>query len=500
MRKRWQVWLEETHASQFELGRHFLRQQLAGDVFASSDQLQRLVIGGLVALGFAGPFISYFYRAKYGYLHGLATPDLYVAAVRADRLFLISLSMVVAGFVTAVQWQGLFPSVRDYYVFKALPVRLYQVFLARFLAAFGIVALVVLDLNLTASVAFPGFSSGPWQVPEFGIRYILAHAAATVCAGLFVFFAVAALQGVLLNLLPAAMFERLSVAIQALFAIVLVTSVTYVFDIPNWHEAIALRPRWMWFFPPAWFLGWYETLLSGGDAYFRRLAATGLKALGLAIAISLAAYVLSYHRHANYVLERSRSPRRSSWMEAVGAGILRWLVPNACQRAVFAFSLQTIHRSRYHKLMAGFFAGMALVLSLSTAGPLLLAHLRSGQAWELWQIESILAVPLVLGAIIILSLDYVFQIPAELRANWIFRMAEGGNLAGAAQCRGVIIHFVWACSGRVGHVGYRGGRVRRSSGRVLRGGGDDAHFAVHRAAAERAAQAALRLLVCTRTR
>ncbi len=425
LRKRWQAWLAETHGQQFELLRHFLGQQLASDLFSSAEQVQRLLVWVLVGLGAAGPVMTYAYRAKYGYLQSRTTPDLYLAAVRADRLFFIALSMVAAGLVTALQWQGLFPNVRDYFVFKPLPVRLYRVFIARFLVAFAIVVVVVLDLNLTTSLAFPLVSSGQWQVPSFGLRHIFAHALTTIAAGLFVFFALATLQGALLNLLPARLFERFSVLIQAFFATAFVAAALSVFDIPNWYETIASRPQWMWIFPPAWFLGLYETLLGGRDGYFLRLAAISMKALAAVVLIGVVTYVLSYHRHASQILEQGRRPARASRTAWLGTGLLRLLVPNSSERAVFAFSLQTLRRSRYHKLIASFCAGMALVLALSAAGPILVTHLRPGREWELWQIQSLLAVPLVLGAALVLSLCYIFQIPAELRANWIFRMAEG---------------------------------------------------------------------------
>ncbi len=425
LRKRWQAWLAETHGQQFELLRHFLGQQLASDLFSSAEQVQRLLVWVLVGLGAAGPVMTYAYRAKYGYLQSLATPDLYFAAVRADRLFFIVLSMVAAGLATAVQWQGLFPSVRDYFVFKPTPVRLHRVFIARFLAAFGIVAVVVLDLNLTTSLAFPLVSSGQWQLPSFGVQHIFAHALTTIAAGLFVFFALAALQGTLLNLFSARLFERFSVLIQAFFATAFVAAALSVFDIPNWYETIASRPQWMWIFPPAWFLGLYETLLGSRDRYFLRLAAISMKALAVVVLIGVVAYVLSYHRHASHILEQSRRPARESRIARFGTGLLRMLVPSSCERAVFAFSLQTLQRSRHHKLLASFCAGIALVLALSAAGPILVTHLRSGNAWEIWQIQSVLAVPLVLGCAVVLSLCYVFQIPAELRANWVFRMAEG---------------------------------------------------------------------------
>src|SRR5208282_5860538 len=126
-------WLAETHGTQFELVRHFLSELLANDLIGS-DQVRRLVITVLAVLACVGPLIVRLYRPKYTYLQALDTGDLYLAAVRADRLFFISLSMIVAGLLAVILWQGLFPSRQDYLALKALPIRLYQVFVARFLS------------------------------------------------------------------------------------------------------------------------------------------------------------------------------------------------------------------------------------------------------------------------------------------------------------------------------------------------------------------------------
>jgi hypothetical protein len=89
-------WLAETHGSQFELVRHFLSELLANDLIGS-DQVRRLVITVLAVVGCIGPLIVRLYMPKYGYLQSLDTGDLYLAAVRADRLFFISLSMLWLG-------------------------------------------------------------------------------------------------------------------------------------------------------------------------------------------------------------------------------------------------------------------------------------------------------------------------------------------------------------------------------------------------------------------
>jgi len=418
------LWLAETHGSQFELVRHFLSELLANDLIGS-DQVRRFVITVLAVVGCIGPLIVRLYVPKYGYLQNLDTGDLYVAAVRADRLFFISLSMMVAGLVTVLQWHGLFPSRRDYLALRPLPVRLYQVFVARFLSCFLIVSVVIADLNLATSVLFPFLTSGRWQSPSFGIRYMLAHASATFCAGLFAFFTICGLQGLLMNVLPPRAFERASVVIQALLATVFVAAAPYVLQIPDWHELIAARPRWVTLFPPAWFLGLYETLLGARDNYFVRLCETAVMGLALALFVALTAYFFCYRRHTSRVLEQAlpRS-RRASLLERFAAARFGMFLKHVPERAAFVFALLTLRRSRRHKFVLGFSIAIALMFTLQTAGPSSVAHVRSGGSWGAGELESILAIPLVMSAVLISALCYVFQLPSEVHAGWVFRIAE----------------------------------------------------------------------------
>jgi hypothetical protein len=72
----------------------------------------------------------------------------------------------------------------------------------------------------------------------------------------------------------------------------------------------------------------------------------------------------------------------------------------------------------------GFCVALALVLALPAVIPSSVAHFRSGESWSVWELESVLAVPLVIGAVLISALCYVFQLPSQPQAGWIFRMAE----------------------------------------------------------------------------
>jgi len=421
--KRAQAWLRETHSTQFELLRHFLSQQFVHEL-VSSDQVRRFVIALLAVLGCVGPLIVRIYVAKYAYLQGL--PDLFQSAVHADRLFFISLSMIVVGLVTAIQWQSLFPDRRDYLTLKPLPLRLYEVFVARSLALLVMVVIVIVDVNLATSVLFPLLASGKPPFPQFGVRYVVAHAAVTSGSGLFVFFAMVAFQGLLLNLLPPRTFARWSVGIQVFLVTAFVTTGPYVLDIPNWHEMIQAQPHWLWFFPPAWFLGLYERLLGTHDLFFLRQSDVALRALGASFIVTLGTYFLSYRRHGIRVLEQPLAKARNA--SRTPSLVERWLehlIKSSHERAAFGFTIQTLRRSRYHKSLVGFAIGIGLVLALQATGPIVIAQLRSAAPWSYLQIQSVLAVPLVLGGVMVSGLCYVFQLPAEVRANWIFRMAEG---------------------------------------------------------------------------
>lgn len=99
------------HGVQFELIRHFFSQHLASDLI-SSGQARRFFVAILVLIASVGPLIVRIYMPKYGYLQGLPTPDLYLAAVHADRLFFVSLSMLVVGLITTLSGRACFQAAR----------------------------------------------------------------------------------------------------------------------------------------------------------------------------------------------------------------------------------------------------------------------------------------------------------------------------------------------------------------------------------------------------
>src|ERR1017187_191479 len=114
-------------------------------------------------------------------------------------------------------WRGR-PGRPDYLALASLPVRSRQVFTARFLSVLLFSAALIAAMNLLPSLIAPMEFGGAWRVDSSYWPRAGAQAVSSGLACFFVFFAILALQGVLLNVLPARLFARVSVYAQGALA------------------------------------------------------------------------------------------------------------------------------------------------------------------------------------------------------------------------------------------------------------------------------------------
>jgi hypothetical protein len=409
-------WLEETHGAGFELLRHFLLRFFDSDLISASAEKRTPIIWGF-ALGW--PFLLMFGQAlfiKYRDLSRLPYPGPYRDAVRGDELWLVTLMMSVVGLLTALKWQSLFPQQRDYYALGSLPLRSRQIFAGK-LAALGVVTTgLVLTLASLPSVLFPAVSGGRWTIQPLLATRVAAHAAASVAGCYFFFFALVALQGVLLNVLRPRAFARLSGTVQGAAAAAMLILIVLSFSIGppvvRWIEQSAAG-QWL---PPAWFLGLYQARLGDSDPLMGALARRGELALVLAVGVALLSYLASYRRHRNVALEGAGAARDGRW-----SGILLDLfIPSPRQQAIMVFLWKTLTRSGHHRMMGIAYAGLgAAAVATSFFG-----------INEIFHSAKALAAYFVFGHVILLlflliGFRHLFSIPAELRANWAFQITEG---------------------------------------------------------------------------
>jgi len=402
------------------LVRHFFGRFFDNEFVAANTDMQVTVTKMLALLATPGlllPFLRYTtYLRLDAYPPAERLPTLWF-----DRCFFISFAMLVMGGVTVLEWDALFPDRRDYASLVPLPIRARTIFLAKIgaLAMFlvGFAAVV----NLPSTALFPLMSYRSPDARTGGMlktllilsRPIAAQGLSVLVASAFVFLSLVALEGVLLNVFSVRWFRKVSVYVQCAMVFALL-SLFFLF--PNIAGAISeLKTRHaalLFAFPPAWFLGFNEIMLGSRDPAFLELARNGEIALASAAIISALAYALAYRRHVRRTLESIEGSdgirtRAHDWTGKVAD----FLVPHPVQRATVAFVGKTIARSAKHRIFLAAYTGVGCAFVLQ-------ALVGSGmrQAW--------LSVPLVLSFFVLSGMRYIFTIPSELPANWIFRMTE----------------------------------------------------------------------------
>jgi hypothetical protein len=417
-------WLQETHSAGFELRRHFFLRFFDSDLVSTPGQWQ-VVAGGVLAILLSlSVIVTPVYHHKYLELNKLSTPDPLRLAALADVLFLITTAMFLIALFTTLQWPSLFPGLRDYLALGALPVKLRDVFIAKFSALVAFAGLFVVALTSPLSVMLPMLMSGRHCADP--LRQIPAVFVSSTLAAAFVFFALVAVQGVLLNVTPIRHFTRVSLTAQGALLTALLCGLPLAFSIPTLQSSMNQRPDWIVWVPPAWFLGLEQAMVGNREPLAIRLAWLGLAAVAGAAAAAVATYLWSYRRHRVRLLETPAVSSQSRWTWPAALGDLA--VPEPREMAVFAFVAKTLARSRQHRLVLTAFAGLAVAVIFESFVSLALGRSFRGFSVQTPALrQAVISAPLALSLFVLAGFRYLFRLPVELPANWVFRVNEPGN-------------------------------------------------------------------------
>ena len=418
------------------LARHFFGRFFEND-FLSRDGEVRLTVTHIISLlAVPGTFISLYLAPKYvrmAFLPPAVLERMLPRELASDRLMFVYLTMTAIGFITVLEWDALFPDRRDYVVLTALPIRLRSLFAAKLAALFAFLGIFCFALNATSTVFFPFAALGPRDSFGHVLCWIGVHFLMVMGSGAFVFCSLVALQGLLLILLSYRVYRRLALYFQAAAMFLLLGALLLFPRITGMlHPLKDSGNPLLYAAPPAWFLGLYETLLGSRDPVWRALGTRALWGLAAAVGGMLLAYAAGYRFHVRKSLEalESAAISRSAAGQFLARVLDRTVLRQGAERAVFWFIVQTLMRSRGHRLILATYTGAGFALALEGLWALLARHNFSGPRGA----SALLSIPLVLSFFLLSGMRVVFSIPAELRANWAFRMAEppemGGTLAG----------------------------------------------------------------------
>jgi hypothetical protein len=412
------------------LVRHCLARILHGE--NSEPGELDLGLGAILGLLAApGAFASIILAEKYGslfrFLRGEAKFDVYAASL-PDEYFFIVLAMVVTGAVAIWKWDALIPDHRDYSNLAPLPIRAGHIFSANFLALLLLAAVLALDVNAASSVVFPLLVCGSETSLRYTAVFFGTHLLAVVLASLFSFFVVLALLGLLAAVLPYGLFRRGSVCVRCgmLVFLMALLSTSFMTAVQVEQLSRASRP-FVELLSPVWFLGLCQHLRGVADPAFGPLSRVALVGAALSVVLALGTYAVSYGRCftqsaevVSNIADRHGRPHHRGFDRLHGL----WL-RSPFERAAFRFALKTLFRSENHTLVVLGSIGLGVVLASETLFEA--ARNRAPGAPS----ADLLSIPLIVGYCLFLGLRFSFEIPAALRANWVFRMTVN---PGTNQC------------------------------------------------------------------
>jgi len=415
----------------FVLIKHFFIRFLNNDIIKYSSERRGHFIFAVVFFAFSGGIISQYLLKKY--LEVARDVDPW----HVETSFL-TIMMALMGIICVAIWDNIFLDKEDFFNLLILPVSSKKLFLAKFLSMLMFVGALTVFFVFTSILVFTVYLSPILSVNP--LRFGLVFLITSFLASMFIFLLVATIQGIIIVLFSRKYLRKVFFYTQLLltggFLSVFIwypKIYPYLFQFKEGSSSI-------YYFPPLWFAGLQNKLLSPGDAFFTKLMHTSMAAMVLLVVIYFLSMhvilrkylrsslliksrpMLSMHVILRKILKSSlvskSSPKfsRSSFLlkDIFYSLVLR----NPTQAAIYHFTIKTFRRNMVHKFQLALWMTIPVGIVITT---MIVAY--PGNEFK-YPDSYLISPPGVLYIFLISILKMVTRNPVEFEANWIFRMTE----------------------------------------------------------------------------
>ncbi|MGC2637974.1 MAG: hypothetical protein WA294_12405 [Acidobacteriaceae bacterium] len=409
---------EANQPTQFAtLVRHFFERFFTSEMASQEGDAKTRLVQAACAIGVPGLVLALYLYTPYHLPHIVRS----YWDQAGDHYFYVLYSLTAMGLVTLFEWDLFFPDLLDVFVLSSLPVRSSRLFRARVTAIFILSAAAIFDANFLAVIVLPAAIDPPHL-----FRFLAAHIAAVGLSGLFGAAGFLALEGMLLALLGDRLFRRISLVLQGIAVMALLTALFAYGAVSGALHGLLQsgNPRLFWF-PPLWFLGIYQRILDGPATppVLAALARTGLAATAIAIALACATYPLAWWRRTKDLLEGAARRDRQNLAAVPAHGLLHHtLVPRPESRAVWHFIGQNLLRVPRYRMVLVMYGGAGAALVFAAVMRMPMGHGHIGLVFSPDGLRA--AIPIV-AFWTVSGLRSTFLAPADQRGRWVFRVASG---------------------------------------------------------------------------
>jgi hypothetical protein len=423
LEQRWDAFSRTTFGC---LVRVFVGRMFHGGGETGSEELGLGVGALLILLAMPGLLVSLLMFEKYGslirFLRGDGVYDPFTATI-PDEYFFVVLSTTVSGAVALWRWDAFLLDRRDHTNLVVLPIPLRTVFFANFAAALVFVALFAVIVNAASFVLFPVAVVGSQGSLMVFLRFSVGHAVAVVFASFFGFLAVFAVSGLLMAVLPAVGFRRVSLVVRFALAVVLLGLLASPFTVPDQRLSMSVaNAQKLALLPPVSTLGIARTIwLEGADSFAAVIARAALSAFALSALVAIVAFASSFRRSFLRIPETAdvgTLPRLRLSFSPL-APCYRVIFRGSFDRACHQFVARTLLRSDAHLQVVSAFAALGLVAAAEG-----ITSIRADKFFLTRHSPSadFLSIPFILGYCLIIGIRAAFEVPANLDANWVFKL------------------------------------------------------------------------------
>jgi hypothetical protein len=440
----------------------FLRRLLDNDLISPhTDRRESLALlyASVLSLALIVTFLlSTTYLAAFIQLPGPAA-----LSALSDRFLFIGASIAMGALAALMVWDALALEPRDTAILGPLPLSAHTIARAKLTAAVIFGAVLTIALNAVPILVYPVFLTLNIRGTSAGalLRLMAGQATAVTMGGLFGFFGILAIRGLVRLLLGEHAFWRVSSAVQSALVVSMVTALLLAPTVSATHVRRwvdnAHASRWP-ARPVLWYLGVNETLAGhllvdipvvlpprftflsfpkqedlAARATYRRLqpqftalASRGWVSFLLMAALALATFLWSNRR----LPDRSAGVPSSSRIHAV----IHRLAERHTRRdpeaqAGFFFALQTLSRSAPHRTV------MAVAAAVGLTHALIVLAQRDRTLVDIPSTSlGVFGISIMLLMALVAGVAYAMTVPAANAGNWTIRMAwlgdERGYLAG----------------------------------------------------------------------
>jgi hypothetical protein len=225
--------------------------------------------------------------------------------------------------------------------------------------------------------------------------------------------------------LPPALGRRAGVLAQMLLLLVFISPFVWfpmLFrSLPDLKAGGSLFFR---YYPPLWFTGIFDRIIGINDPILARAARSGL----VAVVMVLGAYLLVSGFCLKKFMHAAGAAPDGSWnifrFPAGRKFFAAFFLRHPVQLAVFSFFMQTLRRSREHKLKLTLFLALPVSFLLSQFAYVYLKKGLAGGALN----SLLISMPLALHFFLVIGMRMTIAYPHTLPANFVFRGSENAPL------------------------------------------------------------------------